>query len=104
MTSTGIKSNTTRQKSCYGEAIGLIDKEREDYPELSKRSTILDKLVPFTNEIALQDSLQALALMPESARNAAIDRVITALRRRKRKKKQGTRRLCTQHSKREWWL
>ena len=81
------KEQYDKAKSCYGEAIGLIDKEREDYPELSKRSTILDKLVPFTNEIALQDSLQALALMPESARNAAIDRVITALKKKEKEER-----------------
>ena len=36
--STGIRSKYDKGKSsCYGEAIGLIDKEREDYPELSKK-------------------------------------------------------------------
>ena len=30
---------------CYGEAIGLLDKERPDYEELSDRSKVLDELV-----------------------------------------------------------
>ena len=47
---------------CYGEAIGLLDKERPDYEELSKRSKVLDELVPFTDAVHLQDSLQELAL------------------------------------------
>ena len=32
---------------CYGEAIGLLDKERKDYEELSNRSKVLDELVPY---------------------------------------------------------
>lgn len=71
-----------RAQTCYTEALGLISKEREDYEEVKRRSTVLDKLVPFTSAIALQDSLQALSRMSESERNAAIDRVIEALRRK----------------------
>ena len=67
-------------KRCYGVAIGLLDKERPDYEELSHRSKVLDELVPFTDAIALQDSLLELAEMPEAERLAAIDRVIKALK------------------------
>ena len=66
-------------RRCYGEAIGLLDRERPDYEQLSKRSQILDELVPHTEAVHLQDSLQALAKMPEAERLAAIDRVIEAL-------------------------
>ena len=66
-------------RRCYGEAIGLLDKERKDYEQLSRRSEVLDELVPYTDAVHLQDSLQALAKMPEGERNAAIDRVIKAL-------------------------
>lgn len=68
-----------KAQKCYTEAIGLIDKNREDYKEIERRSKVLDELVPFTSAIHLQDSLQALALMSEEDRNAAIDRVIKAL-------------------------
>lgn len=71
-------------KRCYGEAIGLLDKERPDYEQLSQRSKILDELVPFTDAIYLQDSLQVLAKMDEKDRNAAIDRVIDALKKKER--------------------
>lgn len=64
---------------CYGEAIGLLDKDRDDYQQLSDRSKVLDELVPFTDAIHLQDSLQVLAKMDEKDRNAAIDLVIKAL-------------------------
>ena len=72
---------------CYGEAIGLLDKERPDYEELSKRSKILDELVPHTSAIHLQDSLLALASMPEAERNAAIDRVIDALKKKEKEQR-----------------
>ena len=69
---------------CYGEAIGLLDKDRPDYEELAYRSKVLDELVPYTEAIHLQDSLQALAVMPEAERMAAIDRVIEALKKKEK--------------------
>ena len=72
---------------CYGEAIGLLDKERPDYESLSNRSKILDELVPYTNTIHLQDSLLALATMPEAERNKAIDRVIDALKKKEKEER-----------------
>ena len=72
---------------CYGEAIGLLDKDRKDYETLSKRSKVLDELVPFTDAVQLQDSLQALAVMSEHDRNAAIDRVIEALKKKEKEEK-----------------
>ena len=72
---------------CYGEAIGLLDKDRKDYEQLSARSKGLDELVPYTDAIHLQDSLQALAKMSEKDRNAAIDRVIAELKRQEKEQK-----------------
>lgn len=82
-------------RRCYGEAIGMLDKDRKDYAQLSRRSTVLDELVPFTDAIHLQDSLQVLAKMDEKDRNAAIDRVIDAL---KKKEKEEQRRLAEQNA------
>ncbi len=73
---------------CYGEAIGLLDKERPDYEELARRSKVLDDLVPHTDAIFLQDSLQALAKMSEEDRNAAIDRVIEALKKKEKEERE----------------
>ena len=72
---------------CYGEAIGLLDKERDDYEQLSYRSKVLDDLVPYTDAIHLQDSLQELAKMDEKDRNAAIDRVIEELIKKEKEEK-----------------
>ena len=72
---------------CYGAAIGMLDKERKDYEELSRRSKILDELAPHTESIHLQDSLLALSEMPEKERNEAIDRVIEALKKKEREER-----------------
>ncbi|MBR6826899.1 MAG: tetratricopeptide repeat protein [Prevotella sp.] len=72
---------------CYGEAIGLLDMDRPDYEQLSNRSKMLDELVPFTEAIHLQDSLQELAKMPEKERLEAIDRVIDALKKKEKEER-----------------
>ncbi|MBP3252594.1 MAG: tetratricopeptide repeat protein [Prevotella sp.] len=72
---------------CYGEAIGLLDKDRDDYEELSQRSKVLDELVPHTDAVHLQDSLQELAKMPEKERLEAIDRVIEALKKKEKEER-----------------
>lgn len=69
-------------QQCYTEALGLIDKTREGFDEATRRSKVLDKLVPYTSAVELQDSLQLLARMSEDDRNAAIDRVIEALKKK----------------------
>ena len=75
-------------RRCYGEAIGLLDKERDDYLQMSERSKVLDELVPYTEAVHLQDSLQALAKMPEDERNAAIDRVIEAQKQKEKEERE----------------
>ncbi len=74
-------------RRCYNSAIGMLDRERPDYEELSRRSVVLDELVPYTEAIHLQDSLQQLAAMDEADRNAAIDRVIEALKKKEREER-----------------
>ncbi len=69
---------------CYGEAIGLLDKDRPDYEQLSLRSKVLDKLVPYTDAIHLQDSLLLLSEMPEADRMKAINRVIDVLKQQEK--------------------
>ena len=76
---------------CYGEAIGLLDKDRPDYEELSQRSKVLDELVPHTDAVQLQDSLQELAKMPEKERLEAIDRVIEALKKKEKEERDKAR-------------
>ena len=82
-----IREKYNDAQRCYGEAIGLLDKDRPDYEELSRRSKVLDELVPHTDAVYLQDSLQLLAKMPEEERNAAIDRVIEALKKKEKEER-----------------
>lgn len=72
---------------CYNEAIGLLDTDRADYTQLSERAAVLDKLVPYTEAVELQDSLELLAKMNEKDRNAAIDRVINALKKKEKEER-----------------
>ncbi len=81
------KEKYVEANRCYGEAIGLLDPEREDYEQLSVRSKQLEQLSPHIETIHLQDSLQALAKMPEAERNAAIDRVIEALKQKEKEER-----------------
>jgi tetratricopeptide (TPR) repeat protein len=81
------KEKYSDARRCYGEAIGLLDKERKDYEQLSVRSKVLDELCPYTDAVYLQDSLQTLAKMSEKDRNAAIDRVIDALKKKEKEER-----------------
>jgi tetratricopeptide (TPR) repeat protein len=69
---------------CYGEAIGLLDQDRDDYEELSKRSKVLDELVPYTDAVQLQDSLLQLATLPEAELTKIIDRIISDLKKKEK--------------------
>ena len=69
---------------CYGEAIGLLDKDRPDYNQLSYRSKVLDELAPHTSAVELQDSLQRLAKMPEEERLKIIDKLIDDLKKKEK--------------------
>lgn len=81
------KEKFSDARRCYGEAIGLLDKDRKDYQQLANRSKVLDELVPYTDAVQLQDSLQQLARMSEKERNAAIDRVINALKKKEKEER-----------------
>ena len=72
---------------CYGEAIGLVDKEHKDYDMVNLRSTILDELVEHTVATDLQDSLQHLATLPEAELNKVIENIIAEVIRQEEEAK-----------------
>jgi tetratricopeptide (TPR) repeat protein len=72
---------------CYGEAIGLLDKDRPDYQQLSDRSKVLDELVPYTSAVELQDSLQRLSKLPEDELNKVIDNLIEELKKKEKEER-----------------
>ena len=78
------KENYIDAQRTYQKCIGMLDKERDDYKEAERRSKILDELAPPLSDVKLQDSLQALAKLPEKDYLAAIDRVIEALKKKER--------------------
>ena len=73
-----------KARSCYNSAIGIVDRENERYSDLSRRISILDKLAQPAEVIFVQDSMRALAAMPEGERLAVIDKAIE--REKKRQK------------------
>ena len=64
---------------CFSGAVAGIQKEYKDYPRVSKLSAVLDELVVHAEAVHQQDSLQALAKMPEAERLAVIDKAIADL-------------------------
>ena len=74
-------------RRCYSEAVGLIDTALPYYKEVNRRSEILDQLVPLTDAVHLEDSLQRLAAMPEADRLKVIDRHIAELKNAEREAK-----------------
>lgn len=74
-------------RRCYNLALGMTDKDNKAYECLTNRSKVLDELVPYTDAVHLQDSLQNLARMDEEQRNMAIDRVIVALKKKEAEEK-----------------
>lgn len=68
----------------YAACASALDKEHEMYDTVQLRGKVLGELEPHLSAVKLQDSLQALAVMDEAGRNAAIDRVIEALKKKEK--------------------
>lgn len=90
------KEDYINAQRCYAELVSILDKEHDAYKEAERRSAILTELEPPLSSIKLQDSLQWLAKLPEAERNAAIDRVIEAL---KKKEKEEARKVANEQMK-----
>lgn len=64
---------------CYSDAVGLIAKDHPSYDEVKLRSSVLEHLVGYNDDIVLQDSLQYLTTLPEDKLFEIIDRNIQIL-------------------------
>ena len=71
-------------QKCYSQVIGLLDKDREDYKDISERSKILDELLPFSSAVELQDSLQMMVRLDSATRMAKIKLMIEDLKKKER--------------------
>ncbi len=78
------RENYIDATSCYNELVGIMDKEHDDYKEVEQRSKMLTEIEPHLSAVKLQDSLQALAKLPEKEYLAAIDRVIDELKKKEK--------------------
>ncbi len=78
------RENYIDATDCYNQLASLMDKEHEQYKEVERRSKILTEMEPHLSAVKLQDSLQALAKLPEKDYLAAIDRVINELKKKEK--------------------
>ena len=75
------KRDYVKAQPNFSGALSGIQKEYKDYERVSKLSAILDELVVHVEAVHLQDSLQALAKMPEAERFAVIDKIIEQVKK-----------------------
>lgn len=78
------RENYIDATKCYNQLASLMDKENDDYEETQRRSKVLTEIEPHLSTVKLQDSLQALAKLPEAEYMAAIDRVIKELKKKEK--------------------
>ena len=78
------KERFAKARSCYNSAISIIGKEHERYQSTTERTKVLDKLAEPSEAIFVQDSMRALAAMPESERLAVIDKAIELEKKRQK--------------------
>lgn len=63
----------------YDSTLALLPKSFAKYNDIANRRSVLSELVEHLNTIALQDSLQRIAKMPDAARRAYLENVILQL-------------------------
>ena len=80
------KEQFVKAQPCYAGALGLFDKQRNDYQQTDERSKILEELLPYASAIELQDSLQRLARMDSTERLKVIDRMIAEVKRQEKER------------------
>lgn len=73
-----------KAQKCYSGALGLFDKEHEDYNMIDQRSKTLEELLPFATAIELQDSLQELAQMDSVKRMDVIKKIIEEVKKKEK--------------------
>ena len=78
------KEEFVKAKECYSGALGLFDKEREDYKAVDERTKILEELFPHASAVELQDSLQTLAKMDSTKRMEVIKKIIEEVKKKEK--------------------
>ncbi|MCQ2213289.1 MAG: tetratricopeptide repeat protein [Bacteroidaceae bacterium] len=73
-----------KAQKCYSGALGMFDKEHEDYNTINERSKILEELLPHATAVELQDSLQELAAMDSVQRMKVIEKIIEEVKKKEK--------------------
>ncbi len=79
------RADYVNAQRCYSQAAGLIDESHSRYDEVMLRSSSLEELVKYSEEIKMQDSLQYLATLPDAELQNVLDKVILELRQNEEK-------------------
>ena len=74
-----------RAQPCFSGALSAMPREYRDYERVARLSSVLDELVVHVEAVHLQDSLQALARMPEKERLAVIDKIIAEVKEKEKR-------------------
>lgn len=82
------KKNFAHAHPLYTEAAQILSTDNADYKRVSLRAQTLGDLVFAANTVALQDSLQRLAKLPEKEKLAVIEKVIEDLKKREKEEKE----------------
>ncbi len=78
------KEEFVKAQECYAGALGLYDKDRDDYEAVADRAKILEELLPYAQAVELQDSLQTLARMDSLERMRKIKLIIEEVKRKEK--------------------
>jgi len=73
-----------KAQKCYSSALGLFDKDHEDYKMIDQRSKTLEELLPYASAVELQDSLQELAQMDSVKRMEVIKKIIEEVKKKEK--------------------
>ncbi|MEI6753817.1 MAG: tetratricopeptide repeat protein [Paludibacter sp.] len=73
------KRNYVLAQPCYEEAGKIITNEQDDYARVTRRGEMLSELVTQNDIVVIQDSLQQLALLPETKRIEVVNKIIEKL-------------------------
>lgn len=69
------QENYIEASRCYKECMAVLDKERDEYKDVEQRNKMLEGLAEPLGVVKLQDSLLALARLPEKERIAVCERL-----------------------------
>ncbi|MDE5586408.1 MAG: tetratricopeptide repeat protein, partial [Muribaculaceae bacterium] len=74
----------TQAQPCYSEAVPQLPQNYPDYKQVKLRSDVLDQLAVYAGNVELQDSLLAIAALPEEKRQEWADEQVERLKKQEK--------------------